>query len=147
VGEVIQNANEVFAHVFTNCGHPVGAAVALENLAVIEEENLVKKVRKKVGPYFNKRLQDLLELPCVGDVRSLGVMGAFDVDASSGARTSTTAENDAFLSKVASIAWERGVVVRGGGMCLPMIITEAQIDEAIGLLHEAIGEAWRAHQT
>lgn len=147
VADVMHGANEVFAHVFTNCGHPVGGAVALETIAIIQEQRLVERMRDVIGPYFNRRLRELREIPCVGDVRSMGAMGAFEVDVSGGAGTATPAENEAFLGKVISAAWNRGIVVRGGGMCLPMIITEQQIDEAMGILRDAITETWRAQKT
>ena len=141
VGEVIQSANELFAHAFTNCGHPVGAAVALESIAFIEEHGLVDRVRQETGPYFRKRLEELREFQCIGDIRSCGVLGGLDVDLSGGAHTSSKGDNDAFLDKVVQIAWRRGLAMRGIGLCLPMIITQEQIDEAVGILKGSIKEA------
>ena len=137
----MQSADEVFAHVVTNCGHPVGAAVALENIAVIEEQGLMRRVRDEIGPYFGARLQELLQLPCVGEVQSFGVFGRIEMNASRGGRTASQEEHDALLDKVVDIAWKRGLATKGGGFCLPMIITREQIDEAVNILEASIAEA------
>jgi putrescine aminotransferase len=144
VADVMWVDNELFAHVFTNSGHPVGAAVALETIAVIEEEGLVERVRDEIGPYFSKRLHELLEFPCVVSVRSLGVMGGIDFDASAGARSASKAENDDLVDHVTRVMWERGGIMRIGGLCLPMVITKEQIDEAFGIVKKSIAEAWDA---
>lgn len=141
VGEVVQRSDELFAHVFTNCGHPVGAAVALENIAVIEDQQLVDRVRREIGPYFHRRLRRFLELPCVGEVRCCGVMGAIEFDFSKVGRSSEAADLDAFLKKMELAAWNKGLGTRGALFCLPMIITHGQIDEAMDILADSIAEA------
>ena len=60
-----------FAHGYTFAGHPVSAAVALENLAIFEEEGLNERVRDE-QPLFRASLERLKDLPIVGDVRGDG---------------------------------------------------------------------------
>jgi adenosylmethionine-8-amino-7-oxononanoate aminotransferase len=60
-----------FPHGYTFGGHPVSAAVALENLDVFEEEKLLENVREN-SPVFRATLEKLLDLPIVGDVRGDG---------------------------------------------------------------------------
>jgi adenosylmethionine-8-amino-7-oxononanoate aminotransferase len=60
-----------FAHGYTFGGHPVSAAVALENLDIFEEEGLNARVREN-SPLFRAELEKLLDLPIVGDVRGDG---------------------------------------------------------------------------
>lgn len=48
----------VFGHGFTGGGHPVGAAVALENIAIIEERGLVENARQ-MGAHMRKLLAEL----------------------------------------------------------------------------------------
>lgn len=139
IGELMQKTDEMFAHVFTNCGHPVGAAVALENIAVIQEQRLMDRVRDDIEPYFESRLKELLEFPCVGETQVFGVFGRIEIDLSGASH----AENDAFFDRVVDIAWKKGVATKGSAntFCLPMIITREQIDEGIAVLKEAIAEA------
>lgn len=58
-------------HGFTYGGHPVSAAVALKNIEIIEQENLLENVRSNEG-YFGEQLRTLLDLDIVGDVRGMG---------------------------------------------------------------------------
>ncbi|CAN7230462.1 aspartate aminotransferase family protein [Microbacterium foliorum] len=60
-----------FPHGYTFGGHPVSAAVALENLAIFDEEGLNERVREN-SPLFRAELEKLLDLPIVGDVRGDG---------------------------------------------------------------------------
>ena len=68
-----------FYHGFTYSGHPVAAAVALANLDIIEEEDLITKVREDTGPYLNQALQPLAEHPLVGEVRSFSMLAAIEL--------------------------------------------------------------------
>lgn len=63
--------NTTFYHGYTFGGHPVSAAVALENLAIFEEEKLNEHVREN-SPKFRAALERLLDIPIVGDVRGAG---------------------------------------------------------------------------
>jgi len=69
----------VFGHGFTNCGHPVGAAVALETLAIYREMGVVEHVRER-GKLLKDRLQTIGEnSPIVGQVRGEGLMLAVEI--------------------------------------------------------------------
>ena len=68
-----------FNHGYTYSGHPVACAVALENIRIIREEKMVERVHNETGPYLNKRLKELLDHPLVGEVRSLGFIGAIEI--------------------------------------------------------------------
>ena len=74
------------AHGFTNAGHPVAAAVALENLRIIEDEGLIERVRDDLGPYFAERLASLRDHSMVGETRSLGLIGAVEIVQDRGTR-------------------------------------------------------------
>jgi putrescine aminotransferase len=75
-----------FFHGFTYSGHPVACAVGLENLRLIEAEGLVDKVRSDTGPYLAERLADLRGHPIVGEVRSMGLLGAVELCADKATR-------------------------------------------------------------
>jgi adenosylmethionine-8-amino-7-oxononanoate aminotransferase len=69
--EPFKHGNTSFYHGYTFGGHPVSAAVALENLDIFEEERLNERVREN-SPLFRAELEKLLDLPIVGDVRGDG---------------------------------------------------------------------------
>lgn len=145
VAEVLQSTDAVFAHGFTNCGHPVGAAVALENIKVIEEEGLVAQVRERTGPYLAKRLSELLAFPCVGEVRSRGIMAGIEIDTTRMKADGSLADSLKLAEHIGNLAWKNGLSARPVATALalifPMIITEAQIDEAIDILKGSFAEA------
>ncbi len=69
--EPFRHGHTSFLHGYTFGGHPVSAAVALENLAIFDEEGLNERVREN-SPLFRASLEKLLDLPIVGDVRGDG---------------------------------------------------------------------------
>jgi adenosylmethionine-8-amino-7-oxononanoate aminotransferase len=70
----------VMPHGFTAGGHPVACAVALANIAIIEDEGLVENAAT-VGEYLNKRLHEFADRhEVVLSVRSIGMVAAFDID-------------------------------------------------------------------
>ena len=66
-------AGVAFQHGYTFGGHPVAAAVAMANLDVIEREDLCGRVRAH-SPAFRSALEELLDIPIVGDVRGDGYL-------------------------------------------------------------------------
>lgn len=79
VAETLIEKSGGLAHGFTYAGHPVAAAVALANLEIIERENLIGRVRHDLAGYFAQALARLADHPMVGEVRSLGLIGAVEL--------------------------------------------------------------------
>jgi len=69
--EPFKHGSTTFYHGYTFGGHPVSAAVAMENLDIFEREDLNQRVHTN-APLFRKVLEQLLDLPIVGDVRGDG---------------------------------------------------------------------------
>jgi adenosylmethionine-8-amino-7-oxononanoate aminotransferase len=65
-------------HSFTYSGHPTSCAVALRNLRIIEEEDLVGRA-ERTGRVLAQSLEELRRLEHVGDVRSLGLLGGVEL--------------------------------------------------------------------
>lgn len=78
VYEPFSKGDTTFYHGYTWAGHPVSAAVALENLDIFEEENLLEHVREN-SPLFRAELEKLSDLPIVGDVRGAGYFFAVEL--------------------------------------------------------------------
>ena len=121
----------VFAHGFTASGHPVATAVALDNLDIIEELDLVGAVRRN-APQFQARIQSFASHPLVGEARGVGLIGALELVADK----STKAAFDppgSVGAKLAELCHEEGLIIRAIGdiiaFCPPLIITPAQIDD------------------
>lgn len=118
-----------FRHGFTYNGHPVGSAVALANLDIIEREGLIERAAF-VGARMLERLQPVEELEAVAEVRGVGLMLGVEL----------AGERDA--SPVAAAALEQGVVVRASGqkivMSPPFVIEDAQADRVVDVLSAAL---------
>lgn len=142
VGEVLQSHDRPFVHGFTNAGHPVGAAVALENIAVIEE-GLLDNVKHTAGPHLAVRLQEFRQFPFVGEVRSRGIIAGIELDIAK-VRAGSIENSVALGMKLGEVAWDKGLYARAIGttlaMMFPMIVTRAEIDRAMNLLLESFAE-------
>jgi len=122
-----------FGHGYTTSAHPVTTAVALENLAIIEERGLVNNARE-VGAHMRAGLARFADHPLVGEVRGKGLIAAVELVADK----STKARFEP-VGKVGMRFFERahdhGLIARAMGdsiaLCPPMIITSAQVDEML----------------
>jgi putrescine aminotransferase len=80
VADVMINEGGEFYHGYTYDGHPVSCAVALANIALIEELGLVQKTREDTGPYLQLCLHQALDgHPLVGEIRGIGLIGAIEL--------------------------------------------------------------------
>ncbi|ABM00846.1 aspartate aminotransferase family protein [Shewanella amazonensis] len=141
VADVLISDGGEFAHGFTYSGHPVAAAVALENIRILEEERLVDKVRTDTGPYLQDRLQTLSAHPLVGEVRGMGMVGAIELVADKHSMVRFGSEISAgMLCREACI--ESGLVMRAVGDTMiispPLCITRDEIDELIFKASQAL---------
>jgi 4-aminobutyrate--pyruvate transaminase len=129
-----------FGHGVTAAGHPVAAAVALENIAIIEERNLLGNVQA-LAPKFQSRLKALEGHPLAIEARGIGLIGALELKPREGFAAGQLGP------KLFAIMMEKGLISRAIGdslaLCPPMIITEAQVDTIFDTF-EASLEAFEA---
>ena len=134
-----------FEHGYTYSGHPVACAVALANLELIEQQELVRRVRDDTGPYLAGQLAKLVEHPMVGEVQSCGLMAAIQLCRNVPLR-------EAFAPEIAigmvcrRHCFDHGLVMRAVGdrmiVAPPLILNRAQVDEMIGLIREALDRTY-----
>ena len=137
---VPQEKGALFTHGFTYAGHPVSCAAALKNIEIMEREDLCGHVRA-VGPYFEERLRELLDLPLVGDVRGKRFMMC--VEAVKDRETKEVFEQDAEIgARITQHCKTRGLLVRPIGhmnvLSPPLTLTRDQIDRLVDTLRESI---------
>jgi adenosylmethionine-8-amino-7-oxononanoate aminotransferase len=148
--EPFRHGSTSFYHGYTFGGHPVSAAVALENLDIFEEEKLNEHVREN-SPVFRAALERLKDLPIVGDVRGDGYF--FGIELVKDKATKTTFDDDeserllrGFLSKA---LFEAGLYCRADDrgdpvvqLAPPLTIGPKEFDEIEGILRGVLTEAW-----
>lgn len=123
-------------HGYTYSGHPVACAAALASLDILEQENLIERVRQ-MSPTFEEALHGLKGTRYISDIRNYGLAGALQIEPYPGEPARRPYE-------IAMKCWEKGFYVRYGGdtiqLGLPFIVERDEIDRIVNALGEAIGE-------
>jgi putrescine aminotransferase len=134
VAEVVIGEGGEFAHGYTYSGHPVACAVALANLRIMQEENIVQRVRQHTAPYFKERWGSLAEHPLVGEARSLGLVGAIEIVKNKESRERFDKDLGAG-SRCRDFCVNNGIVMRPVGDTMivspPLIVENMHIDELV----------------
>jgi len=125
-------------------GHPVAAAVALETLNIYEDEDILGHVRA-VSPGFMRRLEALGDHPLVGDARGVGLIGGLELVKDKATREQYP-PSDKVAAMVADLMMGENLILRplpGDviGICPPLIITEAEIDDMFVRIGRALDAA------
>ncbi|TLX64974.1 aspartate aminotransferase family protein [Stutzerimonas nosocomialis] len=133
--EVVHTLNEggEFYHGFTYSGHPVAAAVALENIRVLRDERIVERVKAHTAPYLQKRWAELAEHPLVGEARGVGMLGALELVKDKKTRERFT--NQGVGLRCRDHCFDNGLVMRAVGDTMiispPLVIGTDEIDELL----------------
>ncbi|SNB77808.1 4-aminobutyrate---pyruvate transaminase [Arboricoccus pini] len=146
-GEVYEAVKEfnkqggAFGHGFTNSGHPVGVAVALEALKIYEEMNVVDHVRA-MGQRLRSHFADMAtRFPMIGDVRGEGLMLGIELVADRETRQPFAPELLAGQN-FDRIAYDNGLIGRCMGDTLgfspPLIIEADEIDQVADLCEKSL---------
>ena len=134
-----------FAHGYTYAGHPIGAAVALANLDIIQNENLVEHAAN-VGRYFHTLLNDRFANDnFVGQVRGQGMIAAVQL--------MNDAENKVFLDptlkmagKVTAKCYDNGLIARplpsvdSVAFSPPLVTTIKEVEKIVDIFERSVRE-------
>jgi putrescine---pyruvate transaminase len=128
--------DEIFRHGYTYSGHAASCAVALANIDVIERERLVERVRG-LEPVLEAALRPLEAHELVGDVRTIGLLGAVELSGD------VLADRPELTDRVAEEALRRGVIVRalrGAALQIspPFVVSEDQLTTLASVLRESL---------
>ena len=147
--ELIELAPDApFMHGFTYSGHPVGCAVALANIAILERERLAENAAR-VGRILLDALHASLDAhPLVGEVRGCGLMAGVELVKDRAARAKFPADLTVGR-RVVREAVRRGVLFRplpGDviAMSPPLVVTDAQAAQMVDALRGALDAALEA---
>ncbi|MGE7960568.1 aspartate aminotransferase family protein [Pseudomonas sp. NPDC089530] len=133
--EVVAVLNEGgdFNHGFTYSGHPVAAAVALENLRILRDEKIIERVKAETAPYLQKRLRELNDHPLVGEVRGVGLLGAIELVRDKATRARHVGKGVGMICR--QFCFDNGLIMRAVGDTMiiapPLVITKEEIDELV----------------
>ena len=138
-----------FAHGITFAGHPVSSAVALANLAIFDDEGLLKHVRDNEEA-FRSSLRSLEDLPIVGDIRGAGYFYGIELVKDKVTReTFNDEESERLLRGFLSPAlFDAGLVCRTDDrgdpvvqLAPPLICEQEHFDLIVEILRDVLGQA------
>jgi adenosylmethionine-8-amino-7-oxononanoate aminotransferase len=147
--EPFKHGTTSFLHGYTWGGHPVSAAVAMENLDIFEREGLNQNVLENEGN-FRRTLEKLTDIPIVGDVRGAGYF--YGIELVKDKKTRETFNEDeserllrGFLSKA---LFANGLYCRADDrgdpviqLAPPLTIGQKEFDEIEGILRNVLTQA------
>ena len=137
ISDILDRSGGEFAHGYTYSGHPVAAAVALENLRILQEEKIIDNVEMSTSIYLKQKWETLCEHPMVAEARIKGMMGAIELSPDKKNRTSFKAPAGSAGLATREICFENGLIMRHvyDRMIIspPLIINKDEIDNLIAL--------------
>ena len=147
VASVLRQQGGELAHGYTYSGHPVCAAVALENIRILQDEKIVETCKHDTGPYLAERWKALGEHPLVGEVRIAGMVGALELVPNKAERK-FFADRGKVGGLCRNIALNNGLILRAtyDSMLLspPLVISRSEIDELFEKTWKSLNETAKA---
>ena len=133
----------------TFAGNPVACEAALAVLDMFEQQDLNARAQS-LGDHFQKRAREWQKRwPMIGDVRGLGAMQALELVQSRDKREPAAEET----KQVTQYCYEHGVITISAGsygnvirLLMPLVITDAQMNEALDVLEGALKTVYERKQ-
>lgn len=137
---------KAFYHGHSFTGNPLACAVAVENLKIMEEENIIEKLQPK-SQFFAQEMEKFKKLNHVGDIRHIGMIGAIEL-----VKDKDTKEPYSFAERIGHRVYKeglkRGAILRPIGNVIyfipPYIITENEIKMLTDIAFDSIKAATEA---
>jgi adenosylmethionine-8-amino-7-oxononanoate aminotransferase len=149
IAEPFLQGKEIFNHGFTFAGHPMGCAIALANLDVMEREDLCGHVLEHEGE-LRATLDSLRDLPIVGDVRGAGYFQAIELVKDQETKETFNAQESEELLRgfLSGELYKRGLICRTDDrgdpivqLSPPLIAGPEQFAEIESILRPVLSEA------
>ena len=145
VAEVIDSGE--FAHGYTYSGHPVAAAVALENLRIMEEEKIVDHVQSEAAPYLAEKWHSLADHPFVGETTIVGMMASLALTADKSVRKPFKAPAGTVGYKTRERCFANNLIMRHVGdrmiVAPPLVMQKSDIDTLYERAVKSLDEAYK----
>ena len=150
VMEPFMKDTNMYSHGITFCGHPVGSAIALKNIEIMKRERIVEHVAETQDT-FRQTLDQLLDLPIVGDVRGTGFFYAVELVKDKETRESFSHEECETLLRgfLSPRLFERGLICRSDDrgdpvvqISPPLVAGQHEFDQIVSILGDVLAEAW-----
>ena len=141
IASVMNDSGSPWMHAYTYSSHPVGCAVALAMMDIIENEDFVGQAQTKGKHLLVKLKEALADHPHVGEVRGLGMMCGVELVKDKATKEMFDA-SDGIGAKVHAETVKRGMFsrVRGDCYCVapPIVTSESTIDDIASILGDSV---------
>jgi adenosylmethionine-8-amino-7-oxononanoate aminotransferase len=122
---------KTFYHGHTYTANPIGCAAALATLEIFEQEKTLQRIKQLIG-LFRCEMEKFRELPFVGDVRCIGLVGALEM-----VRDKKTKKPFDVKERIGQKIFEKSLkehlILRSLGnviyLFLPLCVTERQLQD------------------
>jgi adenosylmethionine-8-amino-7-oxononanoate aminotransferase len=150
VFDAFDDDTAMYAHGITFGGHPVGCAIALQNIEIMKRERIVENVAEREAE-LRSQLATLLDLDIVGDVRGAGYLWALELVKDKETReTFNDEESETLLRGFLSHAlFDHGLICRADDrgdpviqIAPPLVAGPEQFSEIVAVLGDVLAEAW-----
>lgn len=141
VADVLTAGGGEFAHGYTYSGHPAACAAGIATLDILINEQVIDYVGADIGPYFGKCCRELAEHPIVGEVRTIGMLAAFELVRDKNARERLATDGQAGLFCREAAIGNRLMVRAVGDTVIsapPLICNRQEVDLLIERLVRAL---------
>jgi adenosylmethionine-8-amino-7-oxononanoate aminotransferase len=140
IADCLDTGKSPWMHAYTYSGHPVGCAVALRTIEILQRERMADQAKEK-GERLLKNLRRALgNHPHVGDVRGKGLMCAVEFVQDKATKQEFPAQ-EAIGARVHAEAQRRGLFTRLRGdvflLAPPYVTSDQQLDRIVEILGEA----------
>jgi adenosylmethionine-8-amino-7-oxononanoate aminotransferase len=150
VVEPFMRDTRMYAHGITFGGHPVASAVALRNIEIMKRDQIVEHVASTQDA-FKAKLDQLLDLPIVGDVRGTGFFYAVELVKDKATKATFDEEECETLLRrfLSPRLFERGLICRADDrgdpvvqISPPLVAGQEEFDQIVSILGDVLAEAW-----
>jgi adenosylmethionine-8-amino-7-oxononanoate aminotransferase len=140
----------MYSHGITFGGHPVMSAIALKNIEIMKRDRIVEHVAETQDA-FRQTLEQLLDLPIVGDVRGTGFFYAIELVKDKQTRQTFDPEECETLLRgfLSPALFERGLICRADDrgdpviqISPPLVAGQEEFDQIVSILGDVLAEAW-----
>jgi len=140
----------MWQHGITFGGHPVMCAIALKNIEIMKRDGIVENVREHEAQ-FRSKLDALLDVPIVGDIRGAGYLYAIELVKDRATRETFDDQEAEWLLRgfLSHRLFEQGLICRTDDrgdpviqLAPPLVAGEEEFATIVATLGEVLTEAW-----
>jgi len=139
---------KAFFHGHTYTANPLACHVAVANLEIFEKRRVLQGLEEKIR-FIDQRLRDFYRIPCVGDIRQVGMMVGIELVRNRQTKETFAADQKVGM-RIIERARQKGAILRPLGPVIvlmpPLAMTVRELSRLLEITQESIREVCEAIQ-